>query len=818
MREALLDLERARLAERELRVQTEGLLQGLELLGSTQDNQEMFSQLLELLRDLLEFEEAVVLTGSSAQKLTSVAATTPDFDELVWRGQAMTDRVLDGQPVAVFNASLIPEWQQLLEENDAETEVVSAIHIGLRAEPSPSLLVCTHSQPGFFSPKHIKLARRFSLLATQALVARDLREMKLRAFQRSVRDQFFSVSRDLMGIIDFEGTIRQINPAVQSQLGFRPSELEGVPFIELVEAADTEITEEQLARVIDEHASVTFEARFQAKDGRTRWVQWNMAASYEDELIYAAGRDITQRRESEERLQQLNQELRKTRDEALEASKAKSTFLANMSHELRTPLNAVIGYSEMLIEDLQDDGLDDYVADLDRVLSAGRHLLALIQDVLDLSKVEAGRVQIHLQTVDVAGLIDDIRTTVAPLMAKNQNELVVECADAVGMITTDVTKLRQILFNLLSNAAKFTSEGTVRVEVEPVVVDDREHLCFTLSDTGIGMTDEQLERVFEAFAQADSSTTREYGGTGLGLTITRHFCSLLGGTLDVSSTPGEGTEFKMRLPRTLDLHEQADERSEDTAEPTRRGGDGELVLIVDDDPNAQQLLERALLRDGYQVSCASNGNEGLFLAEQLEPDVITLDIMMPLMDGWTMLERLRQNQKLADTPVILVTMVDERERGMAIGADHYLSKPIDRKELLALMQRYRQPATHGEVLIVEDDEASRELVSRLLRREGFGVIEATNGREGLEALDDSTPDLIILDLMMPEVDGFEFLSRFRERDDCESIPIVVLTAKNLTDQDYAVLNDKVERIVRKAGSTTHTMTREVTEIVRKLVT
>ncbi|QDG52834.1 response regulator [Persicimonas caeni] len=817
LREALLDLERARRAERELRVQTEGLLRGLELLGSSEGDQETFSQLLELLSDLLEFEDAFILSTADDGQLKSVASTCPTFADIVWPSGQLTDRVLGGEPVAVFNTALIPEWKELRERSGAcASNVTSALHIGLRDKPHASLLVCTHPEPAFFAPRHVQLARRFSMLATQALVNRDLREMKLRAFERSMRDQFFSVSRDLMGILDVDGGFRQLNPAVEDQLGYKASELCGHPFVELVDERDVELVEAELALLAEDRAAVTFEARFCARDGRRRWLQWNMTASQEDGLVYAAGRDITQRRESEERLQNLNEELRRARDEALEASQAKSTFLANMSHELRTPLNAVIGYSEMLIEDMGlEEGASMYVEDLERILTAGKHLLALINDVLDLSKIEAGRMQVHLQSVDLGELLDDIQSTIAPLVAKNQNELVLENTDGVGHLTSDPTKLRQILFNLLSNAAKFTTGGTISVQID--AHETKDEVVFVVSDTGIGMSEEQLDRVFDAFSQADSSTTRKYGGTGLGLTITRHFCKMLGGGMDVVSTPGEGTTFTVRLPRSGAI--STDEGVETLANLDESSAvDDPLVLVIDDDPHTQHLLKRTLLRAGYQVACASNGSEGVFLAEQLQPDVITLDVLMPLMDGWTALRRIKESDNLSDTPVVLITMVDDRERGMALGAEHFLSKPIDRDELVGLLDTFRGRGGDGDILLVEDDEASRELIGKLLRREGFNVVEAVNGREALDKLDTCNLELVLLDLMMPDVDGFEFLARFRGLEAYADVPVVVLTAKHLSEKDYERLQGSVEQILRKAGQEQTNLVSDVLAAVRKFTT
>jgi PAS domain S-box-containing protein len=685
LRETLLDLERARRAERQLRVQNEGLLKGLELLGSTKSNQEMFARLLELLREILECQEAFVLSGEPGESMEVVAATSEGFDEIVWEPGELTGRVLESEPVATFDAQLIPEWKPVLERR--ELEVTSALHIGLRAEPQASLLVCTHDEPGYFSPEHIQLGRRFSMLATQALVNRDLRELKLKAFERSVRDQFFRVSRDLMAILDVEGRIRQVNPAFGEELGYTDETLEGTELAEVAEPDHRERIEEAVGELSEAGDAVTVEARMQTREGERRWLQWNLSFADGDDLVYAAARDTTERRESEQKLRELNEELREARDEALAANKAKSAFLANMSHELRTPLNAVIGYAEMLQGDLRGEADPHHLEDLERIQVAGQRLMALIEDVLELNQIEAGRVRVDLETFSVPELLEDLRETVHPLMDRSGNTFEMEVPAEVGRMTSDLKKVRQVLFNLLSNAAKFTDDGRVSLMVRPRRTPTREMIEFEVSDTGVGMSDEELEGVFEAFAQADESTTREFEGTGLGLTITQHFCSLLGGSLDVESVEQEGTTFTVRLPRSWSESTETDEPSETERVDEELDGAGQEILIIDDDPDARDLLQRVFERAGYKTVYASNGSEGLHLAEQLQPDLITLDVIMPMMDGWTVLRRLRELPKVADTPTVLVTMADNRERGLAIGADEYVTKPVERDRLLEIVEQ-----------------------------------------------------------------------------------------------------------------------------------
>ncbi|MFN0067682.1 MAG: response regulator, partial [Limisphaerales bacterium] len=470
------------------------------------------------------------------------------------------------------------------------------------------------------------------------------------------------------------------------------------------------------------------------------------------------------------------------------ASQHKSQFLANMSHELRTPLNAILGYSEMLQEEATDIGQPGFVPDLQRIHGAGRHLLTLINDILDLSKIEAGKMTLYCEEFDVPRIVAEITATVAPLVEKKANRLVVDCPPAAGRMRTDQTKVRQILFNLLSNAAKFTERGTVTLSVART----GDTLEFAVSDTGIGLRPDQVERLFQPFTQADASTTRQYGGTGLGLTICRRFCEMLGGGIVVASEPGRGSRFTVTLP----AEPQPPPAAPATAPPPPPA-DAPLVLAIDDDPVVRDLFQRLLAREGFAVRCAADGEEGLALARELRPAVITLDVMMPGMDGWSVLGALKSDPATADIPVVMLTVVDDRGTGYALGAAEYLTKPVDWPRLVTVVQRFRPARSTPRVLVVEDDPATRGRAARVLSAEGWHVIESANGREGLAALDGQAPDLILLDLLMPELDGFGFLDELRRRPPERRAPVVVITAKDLTPADHARLNGHVSRVIQK---------------------
>jgi CheY-like chemotaxis protein len=463
---------------------------------------------------------------------------------------------------------------------------------------------------------------------------------------------------------------------------------------------------------------------------------------------------------------------------------------------LRTPLNAIIGYSQILQEDAEDAGDTATLPDLKKIENAGNHLLGLINSILDLSKIEAGRMEVFIEHVDLAALTDEVRMMVEPLMARNDNHLVVTCGPDVGAISTDMTKLKQSLLNLLSNASKFTEKGAVKLLVARRIDATGEWIDFTVSDTGIGMTEAQLAKLFQAFSQADSSTTRRYGGTGLGLAITRSFVRMLGGDVTATSQPGSGSTFVLSLPANVALQPQIDEAVGSpgfTANAT--------VLIVDDDPATQHIIGTHLARDGYRLIYAASGHEALTMAREHRPDAITLDIMMPQIDGWGVLHTLKGDPDLASIPVVLVTANQDRSLGFELGAVAFLTKPIDRDALLDAIRRCSSGAARGVVLVVEDEPETRELTERTVEKLGYSAAHAANGRLALAWLESNRPPiLILLDLLMPEMDGFAFLERLRSQPETHGIPVIVVTAKELTAEEQQWLGQTTQQVIAKGQS------------------
>jgi CheY-like chemotaxis protein/anti-sigma regulatory factor (Ser/Thr protein kinase) len=473
-----------------------------------------------------------------------------------------------------------------------------------------------------------------------------------------------------------------------------------------------------------------------------------------------------------------------------------------MSHELRTPLNAIIGYGELLQEEAQDKGDDQLASDSRKIHIAGKHLLALINDVLDLSKIEAGRMELFLEDIDVPSMITDVVSTVEPLVQKRDNVLDVRCSPQVGSVHGDLIKTRQCLFNLLSNAAKFTEKGTVTLDASRC----GDRIVFTVKDTGIGMTEDQMGRLFQSFSQGDSTIGSRFGGSGLGL-------AMMGGDINVASIPGEGSTFTLRLPAGAGA-DMPGREPEGEAVPS--GEAGATVLVIDDDPAVRDLLKRTLTREGFRVECASGGEEGLTCARELHPDVITLDVLMPGADGWAVLAALKNDGATANIPVIMLSITDNKERGCTLGAAEYLYKPVDKETLIKAVRKYGGGGPMS-VLIVEDDQTTRKLLRVTLEKEGWSVLEAEDGIAGLRRLEEIRPELILTDLMMPKMDGFEFVAELRRNESWKDIPVMVLTAKDLAAEERRQLEMSVGSVLQKGSYRREELLTEVRSLVTECV-
>ena len=495
--------------------------------------------------------------------------------------------------------------------------------------------------------------------------------------------------------------------------------------------------------------------------------------------------------------------LAKAVKDAEEASKAKSSFLAKMSHELRTPLNAIIGYSEIMKEDATDDGDTGRAEDLDKVLNAARHLLGLINDVLDISKIEAGKMELFLETFDLTKLINEVVATASPLVSKKGNTLAIDCPPDIGAMHADATKLRQMLLNLLSNASKFTEKGTITLKATRLIEEEADTMELSVIDTGIGMNPEQLGRLFQAFSQADASTTSKYGGTGLGLAISKQFAQMMQGDITVTSAPDVGSTFTLRMPAKV-LTKQPKIVNNATHKLTRSPFPSQSrpkILVIDDDKDIRSVVAEVLSMSGYDVVEAASGQQGLDHVSRFVPHLILLDVMMPGIDGWTVLSKLQDNPKLADVPVIVLSALGEVEMAMSLGAASVLLKPVDASRLTAEIATHLSPLPKCYILHVDDDADSRNLITRHLEREGWPSRAAINGKAALRTLKKSRPALIILDLKMPGMSGLEFLEEIGKNPSWAKIPVIVVTSMDITQEMHDVLAPRTLGLLRKGQFT-----------------
>ncbi len=524
-----------------------------------------------------------------------------------------------------------------------------------------------------------------------------------------------------------------------------------------------------------------------------------IAAEVAREKIHEINQELAEiNRTLEARVAERTQQLAQAVQAAEQANKSKSLFLAKMSHELRTPLNAIIGYSELLQEDATDAGNTAVVEDLSKVLGAARHLLGLINDVLDLSKIEAGRMELFIESIDLGALVKEVAATAAPLIEKRGNSLVLACPAEIGSLRSDGTKIRQVLFNLLSNASKFTDRGSISLTVERVVQPRGDMISFKVKDSGIGMNDEQMGRLFKAFSQADQSTSSKFGGTGLGLAICRQFARMLGGDISVASTPGQGATF------------QAVISAEAKETKTKPAGPGTgltqapfaikvrpKILLIVDDLEVRQLMAQLLIASEYEVIEATGGQDGLELARSQTPALILLDVMMKQIDGWSVLTDLQTEAALHDIPVIVLSAQSDANLAFSFGASGFMSKPVEMASLNAEIAQLLQPNDPRTILLADSDQVSRELLIRMLQRAGWPVRQAGSGHLALKFLKQSPPAAIILDLLLPGLDGFALIEWLQAHAAWNNIPVIVITSLDITQEMQKRLGVRVSSVIQK---------------------
>ncbi len=691
-------------------------------------------------------------------------------------GKESVERQRRGRTVAVADIRTDPGFDPALWDAIGVRAFMS-VPI-LRAGRLKATLFVNQSEPRRWSPEDVTLiegvASRVSDAVERLRAEHEARthDARFRTLTQAIPNQVWTAAPD--------GGIEWANDRTSDYSGASDAALRGLGWTAIVHPDDLPTAGARWAAALASGDVYEVEFRIRRADGAYRWHLVRAVPQRDPAGAIArwvgTNTDIDDQKRAE-------LELSAAKFAAEEANLAKSTFIANMSHELRTPLSAIIGYSEMMLEEIDDGGdAAGLGSDMRKIESNARHLLGLINDVLDLSKVESGKMEVYTESFEVAPMLHDIATTVGSLIGKKDNRLELNLAPDIGTMDSDLVKLRQVLLNLLSNAAKFTEGGTITLKASRHRGEDGvERAAFGISDTGIGMTAEQLAKLFQRFQQADSSTTRRFGGTGLGLSLTKAFADLLGGSVSVESVPGQGSTFTLTLPVVHAPPAGEGRPPEAEAAPGDGTGAQDLVIVIDDDPDQRTLMTRFLQREGFRVQVAADGRAGLELARRLRPRAILLDVMMPGIDGWSVLTELKADPDLSATPVVMVTSVDQRSLAASLGAADYMLKPVRWDRFSRVMDRFRTP--EGGILLVEDDAAARLHIRSVLERDGWTVTEAGNGREGLQQAAARRPEAVLLDLNMPVMDGFDFLEELRAVPGCAEIPVVVLTARDLTRDD-----------------------------------
>ncbi|MEE2858645.1 MAG: response regulator [Candidatus Neomarinimicrobiota bacterium] len=518
----------------------------------------------------------------------------------------------------------------------------------------------------------------------------------------------------------------------------------------------------------------------------------------------------------EKKIDDRTKELFYAKEKAESAAQAKSEFLANMSHELRTPLNAIIGFCEILIEDASEMQQSGFVNDLNKIHKSGKHLLALINDILDLSKIEVRKMDVNINSFLLTDLVKTVIETLAPYAKINNNVIDHNLPNDDIVLRSDELKIRQILFNLLSNACKHSEDGIILLKIDLKEVDGEMFVDFIIQDNGVGIPEDKLDEIFEPFSQADKQENEKIKSTGLGLTISKVYTELLGGSIKVKSILGEGATFTASILR--DYYVSKNNLNEDVAvdldEKNIDGNDGK-ILIIDDDIIFLDLINTRLSKEGYAVYTANSGEKGIVKARQILPDIIILDIVMPDIDGWTVYKKIKSTPLLSEIPIIIVTIGDYQKMAEDFGIIDFLSKPIEWSALSKMLEKYKNTAQSRHILVVDDDSTTRVILRKMLIKDGWRVAEAENGEDALGRMSKEKPELILLDLLMPVMDGFEFLRKIKESDKYRDIPVMVITSKDLSEDDYSFLSANVDQVIQKGKYTRKELIKRIDVAVKE---
>jgi PAS domain S-box-containing protein len=674
----------------------------------------------------------------------------------------------------------------------------------------------------------------YLLIGTDNTLRKQLEDERTKLDQR-LRDQHFYTRSliesniDALMTTDPRGVITDVNKQTEALTGCTRDELIGAPFKNYF--TDSTLAQAGINRVLSEGKVTNYELTARARDGTLTVVSYNATTFHDRDRmlqgVFAAARDVTELKRFEQALKQKNGELE-------DASRMKSEFLANMSHELRTPLNAIIGFSEVLRDGLMGEMTERQRGFIGNIFSSGQHLLALINDILDLSKIEAGKMMLDLEPELVSSLLGNSLSIIKEKASSRRIQLGIDLAPNLGTMLVDPRKVKQIAYNLLSNAVKFTPEGG-KVTLHASLVPRAEvgvasgpwsglrsfplsengysqFLRISVTDTGIGISPEALEQLFKPFSQIDTGLARKFEGTGLGLAMVKLLAELHAGTVAVESDVGQGSRFTVWLPYRDPLQEgramnALPFKNSDWSVGKR------TALVVESDVKSAQLIRVQLEAEGFRVLQAETGEQGLKLAEEQPLSLITLDILLPNMDGWEFLSRIKRRAPLKRIPVVIISILADRNQGFALGASAIMQKPISRQELAeTLVDLGLSPPLNSKplrVLVVDDDPKAIELIAIHLTSMGNTVLSAQGGLEAIDTARRELPDLIVLDLMMPDASGFDVVDALSEPPDASRIPIVVMTAQEVTAAERARLNGRVSAILQKSTFDHHRFASEV---------
>lgn len=643
------------------------------------------------------------------------------------------------------------------------------------------------------------LIEKQNILLENNIQQRTLELRKTEATAQAILDN----AADGMFIIDCDGTIITINKAAQNAFKLHANGIINNSISEFI----PDFSPDNLLDYThnnDGSLKQSHLAEFQGvrSDGSEFTLELHLNEfAVENELLFTGVfRDVTERKKFE-------QEIHIAKEQAELATSAKSEFLATMSHELRTPLNAIIGYSELLQDEISENNHFQYENDLKQVHSAGLQLLHLVNSILDLSKIESGKMELELNRFQISELITKAVDAINPMFQKNNNQILVDINKDLVDIEADQVKLYQVILNLLNNANKFTQDGKISISVVKYVKYEIDWIELVIKDTGIGMDEEQLDHIFKPFTQADSSTTRQYGGTGLGLSISRHFCEMMGGYIKAQSKQDNGTTFTVHLPMEV-IGPKVDpveiRLGNDLDEHNSRRIKISRVLIVGDNVQSRDLIDRFLTREGFFTDNTSSVTQALLLAKQHQPDIIVIDENSLTFDGWKSMMELKKHSDLIDTPIIMLTKSDSKQLTQAMGATDFISKPIERSDLVNIVVKYTRDAAYSDsenqyILVIDDDNVNRTMMQRMLELEGFKVKAAENGKAGIQIVSTKKPAVLFLDILMPVMNGFEFVDALRENPEWRDIPVIIVTGHDLSSEERIRLNGHVDSIISKTG-------------------